>query len=157
MADTRPAAAVRGRGLFGRAFRAAPGCGDRAAIRAAASSETATRPSNERRIEISLTGRRRVVVDAGVDVEALQGDGWPFGGRDSPAALFYAPRYRRREHSSRHLGGPFDFRDLHFRGHQCALGEHKLWPIRFELLNNPANAPGEPYLHPSIPPRQALD
>ena len=38
----------------------------------AASSDSATPHSTERRIEIELTGRRRVIVDAGVDVEALR-------------------------------------------------------------------------------------
>lgn len=38
----------------------------------AVSSDSATAHSTERRIEIELTGRRRVIVDAGVDVEALR-------------------------------------------------------------------------------------
>lgn len=38
----------------------------------AALSESATAHSTERRIEIELTGRRRVIVDSGVDVEALR-------------------------------------------------------------------------------------
>ncbi|WP_246740384.1 transposase [Bradyrhizobium sp. LCT2] len=38
----------------------------------AASSESATAHSTERRIEIELAGGRRVIVDAGVDVEALR-------------------------------------------------------------------------------------
>ncbi|MEK9282732.1 hypothetical protein MTR72_24360 [Bradyrhizobium sp. ISRA442] len=37
-----------------------------------AASESATAHSMERRIEIELPGRRRVIVDAGVDVEALR-------------------------------------------------------------------------------------
>ena len=41
-------------------------------VPAAASSESETAQSTERRIEIELTGRRRVIVDAGVDVEALR-------------------------------------------------------------------------------------
>ena len=39
---------------------------------AADSSRSATAHSTERRIEIELTGRRRVIVDASVDVEALR-------------------------------------------------------------------------------------
>ena len=38
----------------------------------AASSESATAHSTERRIEIELAGGRRVIVDAGVDVEVLR-------------------------------------------------------------------------------------
>jgi transposase len=38
----------------------------------AASSESAPAHSTERRIEIELAGGRRVIVDAGVDVEALR-------------------------------------------------------------------------------------
>jgi transposase len=38
----------------------------------AASSESATAHSTKRRIEIELAGGRRVIVDAGVDVEALR-------------------------------------------------------------------------------------
>ncbi|WP_456770917.1 IS66-like element accessory protein TnpA [Bradyrhizobium sp. USDA 4448] len=38
----------------------------------AASSESATAHSTERRIEIELAGGRRVIVDTGVDVEALR-------------------------------------------------------------------------------------
>jgi len=37
-----------------------------------ASSESATVRSTERRIEIELAGGRRVIVDTGVDVEALR-------------------------------------------------------------------------------------
>jgi len=32
-------------------------------------------------------------------------DDWPFGGKDPPAALFYASRDRTREHPERHLAG----------------------------------------------------
>ncbi|RXH36681.1 transposase [Bradyrhizobium nanningense] len=45
---------------------------DRPVASAADSSRSATAHSTERRIEIELTGRRRVIVDAGVDVEALR-------------------------------------------------------------------------------------
>jgi transposase len=38
----------------------------------AASAESATAHSTERRVEIELPGGRRVIVDAGVDVEALR-------------------------------------------------------------------------------------
>ncbi|WP_038381324.1 IS66-like element accessory protein TnpA [Bradyrhizobium elkanii] len=45
---------------------------DRPVAPVAASSESATAHSPERRIEIELAGGRRVIVDAGVDVEVLR-------------------------------------------------------------------------------------
>ncbi|MCK1420546.1 MULTISPECIES: transposase [unclassified Bradyrhizobium] len=45
---------------------------DGAVASAADSSRSATAHSTERRIEIELTGGRRVIVDASVDVEALR-------------------------------------------------------------------------------------